>query len=306
MNKKDNKDRLLKDKNFHLEYFIRAVSTYYKSYSHKPHLGALPHDLHTNDPEKLKERLRACNRELKNAQSELKDAREMDKMMEDNIKEIEENEKVFKKDIEKLQEANDKINSTMDEIYGHFEDVTMLTEDDGWEIKKQYDKVKETMPDADFSEIEDTMNEFIDEVSLLGYIPDTYPKDDSIKPVKYIEDKLEPLIDDVRSLGTPEAVQLADQMEAYKNNYDISKDTPLTQELTNIQDKNDWSDLWDRDLQNNEKQIKDITNTIEKENERKEGIKERQKENRREMGKLETKVNDFKNHGEKIKDKLGD
>lgn len=306
MNKKDNKDKLIKDKNFHLKYFIRAVSTYYKSYSHKPHLGALPYDLHTNDPEKLKERLRACNRELKNAQSELKDAREMDKMMEDNIKEIEENEKVLKDEIKNMEEQNAQISETIHKVYDHFEDVTMMTENDGWEIKKLYDKWKENQSGYDISSIDEKMKYFIDDISLQGYYPDGY------------RTEINNLVDEFYSYGDrlawdnktddfPELnEQLRNRMLEYRDKYDISKNTPLTQELNRIEKEGNLSDKWDMVEQRNNKEIKKRNEIIEKENERKEEIKERQKENRREMGKLETKVNDFENHREKIKDKLGD
>lgn len=306
MNKKNNKDKLLKDKNFHLEYFIRAVSTYYKSYSHKPHLGALPYDLHTNDPEKLKERLRACNRELKNAQSELKDAREMDKMMEDNIKEIEENEKVLKDEIKNMEEQNAQINETIHKVYDHFEDVTMMTENDGWEIKKLYDKWKENQSGYDISSIDEKMKYFIDDISLQGYYPNGY-RTEMTNLVEEFYSYGDRLAWDNKTDDFPELnEQLRNKMLEYRDKYDISKNTPLTQELNRIEKEGNLSDKWDMVEQRNNKEIKRRNELIEKENERKEGIKERQKENRREMGKLETKVNDFKNHGEKIKDKLGD
>ena len=41
----------------------KTISEDSKSYSHKPHLGRLPHDRRTNDPDKLKERAEACKKE---------------------------------------------------------------------------------------------------------------------------------------------------------------------------------------------------------------------------------------------------
>lgn len=283
------------------KYIIQAIE---KSYSHKPHLAELPYDLNTNNVDKLKERLRACNRELRDAQSDLKYAKENVEMMNDNINEIEENEKIFKADIKKMEEENAQIRETIGKVYDHFEDVTMMTEEDGWQIKKQYEKLQQSSPDTDFSDIDENMKEFIDEVSLLGYIPDTYPKDDSIRPQYYIETKLNPMIDKLKKIDSPEAQKLATQMENYIDKYDMGKDTPLTQELKKIEEEGNLSDIWYITEEKNNKEIGKITNTIDKENERKEGIIEKRKDEQKLIRKLETKVNDFKTHKDKIQEKI--
>ena len=148
------------------------------------------------------------------------------------------------------------------------------------------------------------MKEFIDEVSLLGYIPDTYPKDDSIRPQYYIETKLNPMIDKLKKIDSPEAQKLATQMENYIDKYDMGKDTPLTQELKKIEEDGNLSDIWYITEERNNKEIGKITNTIDKENERKEGIIERRKDEQKLIRKLETKVNDFKTHKDKIQEKI--
>ena len=74
------------------KYILEAIE---KSYSHKPHLAGLPYDLNTNDPEKLKERLKACKRGLKEAKQDLKDMQENLEFNESLIEESENNIKSF-------------------------------------------------------------------------------------------------------------------------------------------------------------------------------------------------------------------
>ena len=283
------------------KYIIQAIE---KSYSHKPHLAQLPYDLNTNDPKKLKERLRACNRELREAQSDLKYAKENVDMMTDNIEEIDEETKLRNEEIQRLTDENNRITEAKTKIYDHFEDVTMLTENDGWEIKKQYDKLKETSNDTDFTGIEDDMKEFIDDVSLLGYIPYTYPKDDSIHPQRYIQDKLNPMINYIKKIDSPEAQKLAEQMEDYRDKYDISKDTPLRRQLEKIEDEGGLTDTYEDTIDKNNKNIDLLTQANIKEGERKERIIAQNKDEQKLVGKLETKVNDFKTHKERIQEKI--
>lgn len=295
------------------KYIIQAIE---KSYSHKPHLAMLPYDLNTNDPKKLKERLRACNRELREAQSDLKYAKENVDMMTDNIEEIEENEKLFQEDIQKMEEQNAQIKETMGKVYDHFEDVTMMTEDDGWRIKKEFDKVINSEfwnAEGDTEQyIEEQMKHFIDETTLQGYIG---PED--VKEIKVISKDLNDLMGETYSADEKpifsgrewgrfheDAQFVQTLLDKYCTDYDISKDTPLTRELNKIEKKGNLSDKWDMIIQRNDNEIKKINNTIEKENERKEGIIERRKDEQKLVGKLETKVNDFKTHKEKIQDKI--
>ena len=75
-----------------------------KSYSHKPYLASLPYDLNTNDPDKLKERMYACNEGLKQAQQELK---ELQKFKE-NVKKVGQyNNKVKEESKKQLHYIND-------------------------------------------------------------------------------------------------------------------------------------------------------------------------------------------------------
>lgn len=287
-------------------YIVRAINEYMeeKSYSHKPHLQNLPYDLNTNDPKKLKERLKACNRELRDAQSELKDNKEMGAMIEDNIKEYEDTINNLKETNKELINRNKEIYKQVKDVNNHFEDVTMLSEDDGWQIKKQYDKLKETS-DADLSEIDENMMEFIDDVSLLGYIPTTYPKDDSIRPQYYIETKLNPMIDNLKQIDSPEAQKLASQLEDYRDTYDIRLNTPLTQKLNSVSEG--LSDIYDVEVNSNNKEIDKHSKTIDNIDGKlngEDGLYDRQKLVNHDIRTGETKVKDLKEHREKIKEKI--
>ena len=171
----------------------------FKSYHGKPHLEGLPYDLRTNDPKKLKERLKANNKLLREAQSEYKDAQEMDEMMTANIKEIEDNEKILKGEIKEMEEQNAQISETMSKVYDHFEDVTMMTEDDGWNIKKEFDNIlnnTEWNSDGDLEkEITENLKHFIDETSLQGYIGPA-----EVKEIQSIRKDLDYLFDNYYQL----------------------------------------------------------------------------------------------------------
>ena len=56
---------------YHRKYIVDS-----KSYSHKPHLGSLPHDRRTNDPDLLQERIDACDEKIKQTEKEIKEMEE--------------------------------------------------------------------------------------------------------------------------------------------------------------------------------------------------------------------------------------
>lgn len=305
------------------KHIIEAIDNYNKSYSHKPHLQDLPYDLTEKDPKKLKQRLRENNKRLREAKEELKDAQEMDEMMEQNIKEIEENEKLFQEDIQKMEEQNAQIKETIGKVYDHFEEVTMMTEEDGWNIKKSFDEItsNEVWSSQEDNETIDNlvkdMETFINETSLQGYIS---PQE--VRQIQFMRSELEDLtqttfaddlFDDYGTTGFDsrdverlhdDIFSLTRKLDNYCEKYDISKDTPLRRQLDKIESDGNLSDKWYMVEQRNNNEIKKINNTIEKENERKEGIIENQKENRREMGKIQTRINDHEKHKVKIEDKI--
>ena len=300
------------------KYILEAIE---KSYSHKPHLADLPYDLNTNDPEKLKERLKACKRGLREAKQDLKDMQENLEFNESLIKESENNIKSLEDENNKLEEENARVTETIGKVHDHFEDVTMMTEEDGWEIKKTYDELKKYSLSSEITdEMDSLMNEFIDEVSLLGYIPNTYPKDDSIRPQKYIDDKFNPLIEKFLTVSGQHASlddpakdssefvatcdKLIDQMEDYRDKYDISKDTPLRRQLEKIENDGGLTDTYEDTVAKNNKKIERNNEYIEGNKKEIERLTPRHSEIKREVGKLETKVNDFKTHKDKIQEKI--
>ncbi len=79
---------------------LSEIQYYKKSYSHKPHLGSLPHDRRTNDPDKLQERIDVIDERLKKIDKEIKKTeKELDNLIKDKKGEIEQNIKDAEKQI---------------------------------------------------------------------------------------------------------------------------------------------------------------------------------------------------------------
>ncbi len=266
---------------------------YYKSYFHKPHLGNLPHDLHTNDIDKLKERLDACREAQKKDEEELK---KIDDIIELNEMEVESGKIAIDKlsqENEELLAQNKQISETVKKVYNHFEDVTMLTEEDGWEIKKGYLRALENSKweDTDFEKkMHESMLDFVDNVTLNGYIDKTY-----------INHTLNPLIRYVRTIDK----SVAKQMEDYRDKYNISEDTSLTRQLDKIESDGNLSDKWYEIQGANEKKIKQNNEKIESSQKTIEQMEQVIKDKSRERRKVSTRINDYQQHGRKISEKIG-
>lgn len=130
-----------------------------KSYSHKPHLGSLPHDRRTNDPEKLQERIDAIDERLKDTDSNIKDVEhELDYLIGDKKKEYEQN----------IKEAEDEVNSKNEEISNLSEDyISKLTDSiDLWD--EFYGGVSEGEIDIS-PNLQDIGDEDWDESDYEGY-----------------------------------------------------------------------------------------------------------------------------------------
>lgn len=121
------------------ENIIKAIDDYCKSYSHKPHLGSLPHDRRTSDPELLQERIDAIDERVADNDKEIR-------KIEEKIKELTNDSAINQQNI---KEAQDEIDEKTQEI----EDYK--------------DKYEETMGDA-----LETWDEFRDQLTsgdmLLG------------------------------------------------------------------------------------------------------------------------------------------
>lgn len=299
---------------------------YYKSYFHKPHLGNLPHDLHTNDISKLKERLDACRDAQKKDEDELK---KIDDIIELNEMEVEASEHSIDKlsqENKELLAQNKQIDDTINKVYNHFEDVTMLTEDDGWEIKKAFDEVMSHEEWVnDLSEIdsvdkyemkvEEEMKYFVDDISLKGYL--TFKQIDHIKQLKKdLNNTFEEIVNrnsDEYSGPPSELEYLEDnirtvqnRLDDYLEKYDLSNDTPLTRELNKIESDGNLSDKWYEIQGANEKKIKQNTEKIEKTQNYIGELEQSIKNKNRERGKVSTRIKDYQEHEAKIRSKIAD
>lgn len=234
---------------------------YKKSYSHKPHLGDLPYDLNTNDPDKLKERLKACKEGLKEAEKELKDLQEF----KDNVESVEQYNKEVQEDAKKQLGY---INNTWQDVQKEAERFDDLS-DEGW-IYEWYSAMGEFM--EEMSENPGFITNEIEEKyeALYGieeYDPERYADEESGYPSPmygawgfeaYLEDR----------------EKLQNEIIGYMGDFNIEGNGKHGTEMQERMDKlpNDWEEK---------------NNTIN-----------------REIGKVETKVNDFKNHQQRIEEKL--
>ena len=310
-----------------IKHLINAIDNYYKSYSHKPHLAELPYDLRTNDPDELKERLKASKQGLKEAKSDLKDMKENLEINEGFIEEEENDIKTLSDENKELADKNAQIQETIDKVYAHFDEVAIESEEDGWNIKKQFDEIKNNKVWQDNNDLkniekfEEQITEFIDKTSLKGYIS----HEDALK-IQELKKDLNNLqqdefgndlwdADEEGNSSIPysdkdltnlhdNGHQLQNMLDEYANKYDISKDTPLTQKLNDIETKGNLSDKWYEIQGANEKKIKQNTKAIETKQEYIKDLESRHSEIKREVGKLETKVNDFEKHTQTILDKM--
>ena len=225
---------------------------YKKSYSHKPHLAGLPYDLNTNDPDKLKERLKACEDGLKEAEKELKDLQDF----KDNVESVEQ----YNKEIQEKSEAS------LDKI------------------KEWYEKVKNNPEYSEDIEefVESEMDSFIEDMeSNTGFITQA-----DVRKYDYMLHLLDYALPDYadENYGYPSRKDfdrfaedhdtLEYYVRQYLSDYNIHGDSDYAKEMQKRTDNlpNDWEEK---------------SRTIN-----------------REIGKAETKVNDFKNHQQKIEEKL--
>lgn len=96
-----------------------------KSYSHKPHLGSLPHDRRATDPELLQERMDACDERIKENNEKIKDFNKEKEALLSSTEELEKANEKLAKENEKLTEQNKKdyeeFQKSIDEGFDEFE-----------------------------------------------------------------------------------------------------------------------------------------------------------------------------------------
>lgn len=293
------------------KYIIKAIEIYVESYSHKPHLGKLPHDLNTNDQDKLQERLDACKENLKQAEKELKDAKDLSNTMQNNIDENNKEISKLEKEINELQKQNDNINETMSKVYEHFDDVAKQAETfyeksfEGWEtdLLKPPSDYDSTYSDA-LENVEKGMRNFKENILPKGYIGD-----DDIAEIKEIAENFN-YLSSMQDMNYSNAMDeyitgcnfMEDELNHYIEQFDINGENNNTVELAKREDG--MSDKWYMITERNENNIESKNQTINNLNEKNEVLDNRKKHNDNEISKLETKVNDYSNHQTKIEEKM--
>lgn len=292
-------------KSFDTKYLIMAIDDYYKSYSHKPHLGELPYDLNTNNPDELKERLDACKDGLKEAEKELKDKEKESKDLGNRIDENEQSINELKKENEELQSNVDHINETMSKVYEHFDRVSEDAKKDAEDLKEW-----EYLLDSEYLDyggekgpVQEGLKHFYEDIVPKGYLG---PED--VKFVNELADKIDelPIYDDGYSDGHDrfmgDITGWSDDMKYYAEKYNINGDNDNTRELNRREEG--MSDKWYEITNRDEKKIKSNNAKIdglEKDNEK---LHSQKVDVDKDVRKLNTKVNDFSEHQGAIEEKL--
>ena len=153
------------------EYYKKQLEES-KSYSHKPHLGSLPHDRRTNDPDKLKERLDAIDERLKETDKQIKEIeKEMEsfdgkgtaqKDIQNNIDEVQAEIDSKKEEISNLTAEYD---VDMEDALGTWEEYASGVENGDLDISPSLDKIPEPpgMDEWSDEEIDDHLEAYIND-----------------------------------------------------------------------------------------------------------------------------------------------
>lgn len=91
-----------------------------KSYFHKPHLGSLPHDRRTNDPEKLQERIDEIDRRVKDNNKKINELKEENDEFKKINKKVDEYHKILR---DRLHEVREQRKEPNKEILEHYQSV---------------------------------------------------------------------------------------------------------------------------------------------------------------------------------------
>lgn len=275
---------------------IKDITETSKSYSHKPHLSLLPYDLNTNDPKKLKERLRAIRAELRACRRE-KDT------WDESIKGWEKDIKDWTKDKEDMQKQFDKGAEIRDEIRDHIHSVRENAVEDNKQIKQlyadfmKYDKFIDQNEDVDMKDLNAFMGQVFNGRTLSGYMPPS-----TVDNVNKMADNLEKIMNSATLEDSDDydnwqagGMELVSSMRQYGKDYNLEGDGENTAKFTEIVKREgylsseDMADLKEK-MNENDYYLNDAQESI--------------KENYKERSKVETKINDFKEQEQRTKDKL--
>lgn len=279
-----------------LKYIIQAIS---KSYSHKPHLQDLPYDLRSTNPDELQERIDAIDERLKKEEEELQEKYDSNLKLNDEIRNLgDENEKL-KNENRKIKGENNKYSIINKKWNAHFDKVKKNQIKDAKNIKEDYEKLKKASDDTDFSDLDFEMDTLVNKLSKYPYLP-VYYADEKTKPlqgVNYIEERLNPMINTIQKMNTPESKQVATKLEDYRDKYNMNGDTPYTKEYEKLESQE--SDTWyitysanKTKINKNNKQIVQNSNLIDKK------VNEL-KNNSKDIKLAESRVEDYKEQKEK-------
>lgn len=224
------------------KYIIQAIT---KSYSHKPHLQDLPYDLRSNNIDELQERLDVINEKIDEETEYIKKQEKNNLQLNKEIQSI-------NKETDKLEEENLKYEKIQRNIDAHYNLVEKSSWKDGNEIRKKYIKLKETAKDADFSKIDNPIDTFLFDITREGYLPVNYTDINTgpLKSVNYTNDRLNPLIENIRKINTPEAKELATSLEEYREKYNPQGNNQFTEKLKEIEeiDNEKWYMTYDNNI----------------------------------------------------------
>ena len=127
-----------------------------KSYFHKPHLGSLPHDRRTNDPEKLQERIDEIDRRVKDNNRKINELKEENDEFKEINKKVDEYNKIHK---DRLKEAYEQRKESNKEIWEHYQAVM-----------DSYINGMNSMSSEDQNEMEELMNWYFGPRQIHGLL----------------------------------------------------------------------------------------------------------------------------------------
>ena len=267
-----------------------------KSYSHKPHLALLPYDLNTNDPKKLKERLRAIRGELRDHKRQLKQEEENERLWKEDLDK-------WKKERAELQDKYDKGAEIRDEIKDHFKKTREQASEDNKKVQQlykdfmKYDRFIDQNGEVDIEELESFMGWKFNGHEISAYMPNK-----TVDNVNRMADNLEKILNstpredsDDYDNWQADGMDLVNSMRDYAKDYSLTGDGENTSKLTELVKRDGY--LSSEDMADLKDEINEQDYYI---NDAEQVLKEIPKDKK----KIETKINDFKEQEQRTKDKL--
>ena len=127
-----------------------------KSYSHKPHLGSLPHDRRTNDPEKLQERLDAIDERMEANDDEIK---KLEKEREELVTQHQDFQNEINEKEEEIVHLSEDYEGVMGDAAELWEEFKEQAEMGGFDIEPTYENAPDDWEEEDFDEFAEEYKE---------------------------------------------------------------------------------------------------------------------------------------------------